>query len=164
MALPSLTLRNTKGSPLTFAEMDTNLQNLQQADFNVSVGANTSPIRFDSTLTFANGSGVSITLNTSTRTLTFASGATFTIGGGSTSGTITSGDSLSFSSNAGLTTAYNSGTRIVTYSLNTATASIIGGVKIGSGVSISGDGTISVSTASAGISTGKAIAMTIVFA
>ena len=36
----------------------------------------------------------------------------------------------------------------VTYVLTTATTSTLGGVKIGSGVSIAGDGTISVSTAS----------------
>jgi hypothetical protein len=83
MALPSLTLRNVKGSPITFAEMDTNLTNLQQADFNVSVGASVSPIRFDSTLTFTGGAGISIALNTSTRTVTLGvtTATTSTVGG-----------------------------------------------------------------------------------
>ena len=118
MALPSLTLRNVKGSPITFAEMDTNLTNLQQADFNVSVGASVSPIRFDSTLTFTGGAGISIALNTSTRTLTFTN-----------TGTVSAGTGLS-----------QVGT---TVSLNTATTSTIGGVRVGANLSITADGTLS---------------------
>ena len=43
----------------------------------------------------------------------------------------------------------------------TATTATLGGVKIGSGISITGDGTISAS--SSGITTGKAIAMAMIF-
>lgn len=52
MALPSITLRNTKGSALTFTEMDNNLTNLQTANIQVTVGATTSNISLNSAIEF----------------------------------------------------------------------------------------------------------------
>lgn len=64
MALPSLTLRNIKGTALTFSEMDTNLTNLQTANLTVSVtGGSVTSLALNSTLAFTAGSGITLTNN-----------------------------------------------------------------------------------------------------
>lgn len=137
MALPSLTLRNVKGSPITFSEMDTNLTNLQSATIGITTGSGTAAsLNLNDTLTISGGAGISVSLNTTTDVITI-----------SNTGTVAAGAGLS-----------QSGT---TVSLNTATASTLGGVKVGSNLSITADGTLSAS--SGGITTGKAIAVSMIF-
>lgn len=128
MALPSLTLRNTKGSPLTFNEMDTNLQNLQGATINVTTGTGTGEgltINLNSAVNFAGGPGIQILANGATDTITI-----------SNTGTVSAG--------TGLTQA---GT---TVSLNTATTSTIGGIKVGANLTITADGTLSATASGSG--------------
>ena len=57
MAKPALTLRSTKGSALTFNEMDTNLGNLANAVIQVSAGGTTSNIELNSGFTITSDSG-----------------------------------------------------------------------------------------------------------
>ena len=132
MALPSLTLRQTKGSPLTFNEMDTNLTNLQTADFNVSVGSTTTNIRFDSTLTLAGGAGISINLTTSTRTLTvgLTTATTSTVGG------IKVGSNLTITADGTLSATASGSGFTGTVAILTATQSVIVG-----GITLQNDGT-----------------------
>jgi hypothetical protein len=61
MALPSLTLRNTKGSALTFTEMDNNLTNLQLANIEVTAGGVTSSVGFSGGFALLAGANISIT-------------------------------------------------------------------------------------------------------
>jgi hypothetical protein len=76
MAIPSLTLRNVKGSALTFSEMDVNLQNLANARVAVSAGGTTSNIAINgdtgapTAITFANSATVQVTQSSGTITLT----------------------------------------------------------------------------------------------
>lgn len=76
MAIPSLTLRNVKGSALTFDEMDTNLQALANIKVGVSAGGTTSNIALNGTsgaptaITFANSATVQATQTAGTVTLT----------------------------------------------------------------------------------------------
>lgn len=76
MAIPSLTLRNVKGSALTFSEMDVNLQNLANARVAVSAGGTTSNIALNgdsgapTPITFANSATVQATQAAGTVTLT----------------------------------------------------------------------------------------------
>lgn len=67
MPLPNLTLRTltptvgtTKGSALTFAEMDTNLNNLATANITLTAGGTTSNLGFNNTLTIHAGNGTEI--------------------------------------------------------------------------------------------------------
>jgi hypothetical protein len=139
MAVPSLTLRNAKGSPITFTEMDTNLQNLQGATINVTTGTGSGEgivLSLNDTINFAPGPGIRIEANGTTKYITI-----------SNTGTVSAGSGLS-----------QSGT---TVSLNTATASLLGGIKVGSNLTITGDGTLSASAG--GVTTGKAIAMAMIF-
>ena len=79
MAIPSLTLREVKGSALTFAEMDTNLQALANIKVGVSAGGTTSNIALNgatgapTAITFANSATVQATQ--SAGTVTFVSNA-----------------------------------------------------------------------------------------
>lgn len=96
MAIPSLTLRDVKGSALTFAEMDTNLQNLANAKVAITAGGTTSNIALNGTtgaptaITFANSATVQATQ--SGGTVTFVSNITAT---GMSSLSITAGGTTS---------------------------------------------------------------------
>ena len=70
MAIPSLTLRNTKGSALTFTEADTNFQNLANATVNVTAGGTTSNIALNSAITFANTATIGASQTAGTVSLT----------------------------------------------------------------------------------------------
>lgn len=76
MAIPSLTLRNVKGSALTFSEMDTNLQALANVKVGVSAGGTTSNVAVNgdtgapTAITFANSATVQATQSSGTVTLT----------------------------------------------------------------------------------------------
>jgi len=73
MAKPAITFRSVKGEALSYSELDTNFQNLKDATFGVTVGANTATVDLNSALTLVAGSNITLTLNTSTDTLTIAS-------------------------------------------------------------------------------------------
>ena len=69
MAIPALTLRNTKGSALTFTEMDTNLQNLANANVLLTAGGTTTSIALNSGFTIAGGTGITAVNSGSTVTV-----------------------------------------------------------------------------------------------
>ena len=71
MPTPSLTLRNTKGSALTFTEMDNNLTNLQTANIFVAVtGSSSTTLALNDTLTLSPGTGISLTNSSGNVTIT----------------------------------------------------------------------------------------------
>jgi len=71
MSKPSLTLRNTKGSALTFTEMDTNLTNLQTANIYLAVtGSSSTTLALNDTLTLSPGTGISLTNSSGNVTIT----------------------------------------------------------------------------------------------
>lgn len=77
MALPSLTLRNTKGSALTFTEMDTNLTNLQAANIVVAVtGSSSTTLSLNDTIRLSPGTGISLTNSSGNITITNSYGNT----------------------------------------------------------------------------------------
>lgn len=70
MALPEITLRNTKGSALTFSEMDNNLTNLQTANIGVQVnGGGVSNIALNDPIRFTQGTGITLTNNSGNVTI-----------------------------------------------------------------------------------------------
>jgi hypothetical protein len=81
MAKPAITFRNTKGSPLTYTELDTNFDNLQDATIGFTVGATNADIDLNSRLTVTAGSNITLTLVGSTLTIaaTGGSGDTYAI-------------------------------------------------------------------------------------
>lgn len=79
MALPSITLRNTKGSALTHTEMDTNLTNLQSANITVTANGTTSNIQLGSGFILSAGANIGLTNSAGNITIT----NTMPAGGGS---------------------------------------------------------------------------------
>ena len=79
MALPSITLRNTKGSALTHTEMDTNLTNLQSANITVTANGTTSNIQLGSGFILSAGANIGLTNTAGNITIT----NTMPAGGGS---------------------------------------------------------------------------------
>lgn len=106
----SVTLRSTKGSPLTNVEMD------------------------------ANFSALAAGVNSALATSTAAAPATSSSLGG-----VIVGSGLSITTGGVLSVSASTGT---TYTLPAATASTLGGVKVGAGLYVDGSGTISVSSTS----------------
>lgn len=78
MAKPSVTLRNTKGSALTFTELDTNFQNLRDSTISIA-GGDSSNIQLDlnDTLTLSAGSGVQLAFDPVAKEITFTSTAIY---------------------------------------------------------------------------------------
>lgn len=70
MAKPSVTLRNTKGSALTFTEADTNFTNLRDATITVTDGSNSTALELNGTLTITAGTGISVAESAGTVTIT----------------------------------------------------------------------------------------------
>lgn len=68
MAKPSVTLRNTKASALTYNELDANFTNLRDATISVTDGANTAVLDLNDTLTVS-GTDITVAVNPSTQTL-----------------------------------------------------------------------------------------------
>lgn len=70
MALPAITLRNTKGSALTHTEMDTNLTNLQQANIQVTAAGTTTNIALGGGFTLSAGANIGLTNTAGNITIT----------------------------------------------------------------------------------------------
>ena len=66
MAKPAITFRNTKGSPLTYTELDDNFNNLQDATINFTDGTNTLSMDLNDTTTIEGQRNMAITVNEST--------------------------------------------------------------------------------------------------
>lgn len=99
MPLPNLTLRTltptvgtTKGSALSFAEMDTNLINLAGANIQITAGGTTTNIALNSGFTLSAGTGITISQSAGNVTITGEYGNTQVasyLAGSTTQGSIT---------------------------------------------------------------------------
>lgn len=63
MAKPSVTLRTTKGTPLTYDELDENFENLRDATLTVTDGTTSTALDLNSTLEFTAGANITLTEN-----------------------------------------------------------------------------------------------------
>jgi hypothetical protein len=70
MAKPAITFRNTKGSALTYTELDTNFTNLRDATIGFTVSGSTAVLDLNSALTVTAGSGIGLTIDPATDSLT----------------------------------------------------------------------------------------------
>ena len=127
MAKPSVTLRATKGTALTYTELDTNFTNLKDATVTLTAGSGGTAVTSDlnDTITLVAGSNVTLTGNNSAKTITIASssGASFTLSAGATigSGTLDSGETLSIIGGVGLSSQADLTNNAITIDLdNTA--------------------------------------------
>lgn len=140
MAKPAITFRNTKGSPLTYTELDDNFNNLQDATIGFTVGATNADIDLNSRLTVAAGSNITLTLVGSTLTIasTGGSGDTYGISAESSTGGInlrltgSSGttDDVKFANGTNITVTRNSADQITFNGVNTFGRITVGAVNI----------------------------------
>ena len=72
MAKPTIIKRNTKGSALTFSELDTNFQNLDDATISLKAGTAGTAVSSDlnGTITLVAGSGITLSGNNTTKEIT----------------------------------------------------------------------------------------------
>lgn len=70
MAKPSITKRQVKGAALTYAELDTNFQNLADATIGVSDGTNSKALNLNDTIQFIAGTNATVAVNPSTGAVT----------------------------------------------------------------------------------------------
>jgi hypothetical protein len=80
MTKPAITNRVTKGAALTYAELDTNFSNLQNATIGVTDGTNTHAFNLNDTITFTAGTNVTLGVNPSTGAITVSASGGVTTG------------------------------------------------------------------------------------
>jgi hypothetical protein len=90
MAKPAITKRVTKGAALTYAELDTNFQNLADATVTLTGGSTAVTADLNGNITLVAGTNVTITGNNTSKEITIS--ATSGGGGGTMSGFTVSGD------------------------------------------------------------------------
>jgi hypothetical protein len=90
MAKPAITLRATKGTALTYTELDTNFTNIKDATVTLTAGSGGTAVSSDlnGTVTFVAGTNVTLSGDNSAKTITINS----TAGGGSMSSFTAAGD------------------------------------------------------------------------
>ena len=171
MTKPVITSRTTKGTALTYSELDTNFSNLQNATISVTDGSNTKAFNLNDTITFTAGTNVTLSVNPTTGAITINSSAgnnytlptasTTTLGGVKIDGTtiaINSGviSTIGSSVVSQLLTSYSSGDQTVTVNASSTNALILGTLSgAGSGgllLRTSLTGSISLTTGQVGIS------------
>lgn len=75
MAKPSVTTRTTKGSPLSYSELDTNFENLRDATLTVTDGTNSTAIDLNGTIEFTAGANMTVTESGGVITLASSGGS-----------------------------------------------------------------------------------------
>lgn len=75
MAKPAITKRTTKGSALTYSELDTNFQNLQDATVSLTAGTGGTAVTADlnGNITLVAGTGITLSGDNSAKTITINS-------------------------------------------------------------------------------------------
>ena len=78
MAKPSVTLRSSKGSALTYSELDQNFTNLKDATISLTAGSGGTQVTSDlnGNITLVAGTGITLTGNNTAKTVTITGGST----------------------------------------------------------------------------------------
>jgi hypothetical protein len=114
MTKPVVTLRNTKGSALTYTELDTNFSNLRDATITVSDGTNTKAIDLNGTIEFTAAGTVTIGVNPSTGVVTITGTGSGTVNSGAAGALAYYPSSGSTVDDTRLSYSYDSGGQVVT--------------------------------------------------
>jgi hypothetical protein len=124
MAKPAITKRAVKGSALTYAELDTNFQNLTDATIALTAGSGGTQVISDlnGNITLVAGTGVTLAGDNTAKTVTITSTSgsnsftTITVDGTSVVADSTS-DTLVFNAGAGLDSTVDTGTDSITFNI-----------------------------------------------
>ena len=122
MAKPAITKRQTKGSPLTYAELDTNFQNLDDATISLQAGTGGTVVASDlnGTITLVAGSGITLSGDNTAKTVTVSTTESqnifqnIAVAGQSTVSADSTGDTLTLVAGTNLTITTNATTDTIT--------------------------------------------------
>lgn len=97
MTKPAITKRSVKGAALTYAELDTNFQNLKDATINITAGTGGTSVSIDlnGNLTLVAGTGITLSGDNTAKTLTINTNITGTVTNPLTSTLNTNGQTIS---------------------------------------------------------------------
>ena len=146
MAKPTIIKRNTKGSALTFSELDTNFQNLDDATISLKAGSAGTAVSSDlnGTITLVAGSGITLSGNNTTKEITITTTESQnlfqTVVAGSTSlvaDAVT--DTLTLSGGNGILVTGDAGTDTATFAIGSTSNQDINIQPDGSGTVNIGD-------------------------
>lgn len=122
MAKPAITKRQTKGSPLTYAELDTNFQNLDDATISLRAGSAGTTVASDlnGVITLVAGSGIVLAGDNSAKTVTLSTTESqnifqnIAVAGQSTVSADTTSDTLTLVAGTNVTITTNATTDTIT--------------------------------------------------
>jgi hypothetical protein len=121
MAKPTITKRAVKAAALTYAELDTNFQNLADATLTLTGGSTAVTADLNGTITLVAGTGVTITGDNSAKTITITNGSLganafgkIVVAGQSDVDADTTGDTLTLAAGSNITLTTNASTDTVT--------------------------------------------------
>lgn len=122
MPKPSVTLRNTKGSALTFTELDQNFTNVRDATVTLTAGSGGTAVVSDlnGNITLIAGSGISLSGNNTAKTITITgSSSAFPIinAGGTDLIPDSNNDTVFLSAGNGIVISGNAGTDTATFAI-----------------------------------------------
>jgi hypothetical protein len=121
MAKPAITKRAVKAAALTYAELDTNFQNLADATLTLTGGSTAVSADLNGNITLVAGTGVTITGDNSAKTITITNGSLganafgkIVVAGQSDIDADTTGDTLTLVAGSNVTLTTNSSTDTIT--------------------------------------------------
>lgn len=121
MAKPAITKRTTKGSALTYSELDTNFQNLADATLTLTGGSTAVTADLNGNITLVAGTGITITGNDTAKTVTITNASLganafgkIVVAGQSDVDADSTGDTLTLAAGSNIAITTNASTDTVT--------------------------------------------------
>jgi hypothetical protein len=146
MAKPIIIKRNTKGSALTFSELDTNFQNLDDATISVKAGSAGVTVSSDlnGTITLVAGGGISLSGNNTSKEITITSTESqnlfqTVLAGGTSLVADAVTDTLTLSGGNGILVTGDAGTDTATFAIGSTSNADIEVIPNGTGTVNIGD-------------------------